>query len=116
MKFASKKRKGSLLQNFVRDRILKTFPNLKKKDVMTPSYGQTGPDIIFSKAGLKLVGWNFEVKNQNKMKGVYDWYKQSKRHSRGNKLKPCVVMKMNSRDPLVIIDFEDFLKLIKVDD
>jgi len=115
MKFASKKRKGSLLQNFVRDKLLKAFPNLKKRDVTTPAYGETGSDIILTKAGKKLVGWNFEIKNQNKMKTIYDWLKQSRRHSKPQKLRACVVMKMNSRDPIVALDFEDFIKLIQDD-
>ena len=111
MKFASKKRKGSLLQNFVRDKLLKAFPNLKKRDVTTPAYGETGSDIILTKAGKKLVGWNFEIKNQNKMKTIYDWYKQSSKSA--NKLMPCVAMKMNTREPLVVINLDDFMDLIK---
>ena len=111
MKIMSKKRKSALLQNLVRDKILKTFPHLKKKDVLTASTGQNGPDIILSKVGAKLVGCNFEVKNQQKMKTVYDWYKQA---SKGNhSLKPVVVCKMNTREPLVIIGFNDFFELIK---
>ena len=107
----SKKRKSSLLQNLVRDKILKSFPHLKKKDVTTASTGQNGSDIRLSKTARKLVGVNFECKNQNKMKTVYDWYKQSSKGS--NKLMPCVVMKMNTRSPLVVIDLDDFFDLIK---
>jgi hypothetical protein len=91
----SKKRKSALLQNLVREKILKAFPHLKKKDVMTASNGHTGPDIVLSKVARKLVGVNFECKNQNKMKTVYDWWKQSAKGS--NKLMPSVVMKMNTR-------------------
>ena len=50
----SKKRKSALLQNLVRDKILKSFPHLKKKDVLTASNGQTGPDIMLSKVARKL--------------------------------------------------------------
>ena len=107
----SKKRKSSLLQNLVRDKILKSFPHLKKKDVTTASTGQNGSDIRLSKTARKLVGVNFECKNQNKMKTVYDWYKQSAKAS--NKLMPSVVMKMNTRKPLVVIDLDDFFDLIK---
>ena len=64
----SKKRKSALLQNMVKDKILKAFPHLKKKDVVTASTGQNGPDIVLSKVARKLVGVNFECKNQNKMK------------------------------------------------
>ncbi len=108
---ASNKRKSSLLQNLVRDKILKSFPHLKKEDVTTASTGQNGSDIRLSKVARKLVGVNFECKNQNKMKTVYDWYKQSSKVS--NKLMPCVVMKMNTRQPLVVIDLDDFMDLIK---
>ena len=66
----SKKRKSALLQNLVRDKILKNFPHLKKKDVITASNGSNGPDIVLSKTARKLVGVNFECKNPNKMKTV----------------------------------------------
>ncbi|MBL6848389.1 MAG: hypothetical protein ISQ83_08610 [Alphaproteobacteria bacterium] len=87
------------------------FPHLKKIDVGTASHGQTGPDIILSKVAKKLVGCNFEIKNQQKMKTIYQWYKQA---SKGNhSLTPVVVCKMNTREPLVIIGFNDFFELIK---
>jgi len=107
----SKKRKSALLQNLVRDKILKSFPHLKKKDVSTANTGQNGSDIRLSKTARKLVGVNFECKNQNKMKTIYNWYKQSSKNS--NKLMPCVVMKMNTRAPLVVIDLDDFFTLIQ---
>jgi len=110
MKIASKKRKSALLQNLVRDKILKCFPHLKKKDVQTASTGQNGPDIILSKVAKKLVGCQFEVKNQQKMKTIYDWYKQASKHT---KLTPVVVCKMNTREPLVVLDLNDFFDLIK---
>ena len=108
---ASKKRKSALLQNLVRDKILKSFPHLKKKDVSTANTGQNGSDILLSKTGRKLVGVNFECKNQNKMKTIYDWYKQASKGQQ--KLIPAVCMKMNTRPPLVVIDLDDFMDLIK---
>ena len=107
----SKKRKSALLQNLVRDKILKSFPHLKPEDVSTANNGQNGPDIKLSKVARKLVGVNFECKNQNKMKTIYDWYKQSSKGA--NKLMPCVAMKMNTREPLVVISLDDFMDLIK---
>ena len=107
----SKKRKSALLQNLVRDKILKAFPHLKNKDVITAKTGQNGPDIVLSKVARKLVGVNFECKNQNKMKTIYDWYKQSSKGA--HKLTPSVVMKMNTREPLVVINLDDFMDLIK---
>ena len=110
MKIASKKRKSALLQNLVRDKILKAFPHLKKKDVLTAPTGQNGPDILLSKVAKKLVGVNWEIKNQNKCKKVYDFYRQA---SKNTKLIPAVVMKMNTRSPLAVVDLDDFIKLIK---
>ena len=107
----SKKRKSALLQNLVRDKILKAFPHLKRQDVVTANTGQTGPDLVLSKVARKLVGVNFQCKNQQKMKTVYDWYKQSSKGS--GKLTPAVVCKMNTRQPLVVIDLDDFIDLIK---
>ena len=111
MKNSSRKAKATKLQNIVRLKILKSFPHLKKRDVDTAKEGQSGPDIILSRIAQKLVPYNFEVKSQNRMKTIYDFYKQASKNAR--KLEPVVVMKMNTRDPLVIIDFEHFLELIK---
>ena len=107
----SRRAKSSRLQNLVRDKILRAFrPHLRKKDVQTPLNGVNGPDIILSRIAKKLCPYNFEVKNRNQMKGVYDWYKQA---SKNTKLEPVVVMKMNTRTPLVVIDLDAFIDLIK---
>ena len=79
----------------MRDKILKAFkPHLRKQDVQTAPNGVNGPDIILSRIAKKLCPYNFEVKNRNQMKGVYDWYKQS---GKNTKLEPVVVMKMNTK-------------------
>jgi hypothetical protein len=44
------------------------------------------------------------------MKTIYDWYKQA---SKNTKLEPVVVMKMNTRQPLAVIDLDTFIDLIK---
>ena len=107
----SRRAKSSRLQNLVRDKILKAFkPHLRKKDVQTPLNGVNGPDIILSRIAKKLCPYNFEVKNRNQMKGVYDWYKQAGKHT---KLEPVVVMKMNTRKPLAVIDLDAFIDLIR---
>ena len=45
------------------------------------------------------------------MKTIYDWYKQSSKGAL--KLTPSVVMKMNTREPLVVISLDDFIDLIQ---
>ena len=110
MKTRSRKIKGKRLTNYVRDKILKAFPHLKKKDVMVPTDGQNGPDIILSRIAKKLCPYNWELKNQQKMATVYKWHRQA---SKNTKLTPIVVCKMNTRDPLVILDLDHFMSLIR---
>ena len=65
MKQSSRRKKGKLLQNLVREKILKTFrPHLKKKDVDVASTGETGPDIKLSRIAKRLVPYSFETKNK----------------------------------------------------
>ena len=107
----SRKIKSAKLQRLVRSKILKTFsPNLRKKDVDTAKEGQSGPDIILSRNGKKLCPYQFEIKNQNRMRTMWKWYKQA---SKNTKLGPVVIAKCNSRDPLVIIHIDDFFHLIR---
>ena len=49
-------------------------------------------------------------KNQQKMATVYKWHKQA---SKNTKLEPVVVMKMNTRKPLAVIDLDTFVDLIR---
>ena len=111
MKQRSRKIKGRRLTNYVRDRILKAFPHLKRKDVLCTENGLPGPDLVMSKVAKQLCPWQFEMKNQEKLKGMYQWYKQA---SKGvGRLAPVVVCKRNTQDPIVIISFDDFIDLIK---
>ena len=111
MKQKSRKAKGRKLQNFVRTKVLKAFRHLKKNDVVCVENYKPGADIILSKVAKKLCPYSFECKNQEKMKTIYDFYNQAYKNS--GKLEPVLVMKMNSREPLVVIDFEHFIELIK---
>ena len=60
MKNKSRKQKGRRLQNYARDRLLKTFKHLRKKDVEVAVMSQPGADIILSKVGKKLIPWQAE--------------------------------------------------------
>ena len=111
MKQRSKKAKATRLQKFVRDKLLKIYrPHLRKKDVLVPTDGQNGPDIILSRIAKKLCPYNWELKNQQKMATIYKWHRQA---SKNTKLNPVVVCKMNTRDPLVILELKHFLDLIR---
>ena len=112
MKQSSRKAKGRRLQNYVRDKILKNFPHLKPKDVQCVENYAPGPDIILSKVGAKLCPYQWEIKNQEKLSTIHNWYRQaSKKLPKG--IDAAVVMKRNTSEPLVVISFDHFLKLIK---
>ena len=111
MKQRSRKIKGRRLTNFVRDRILKSFPHLKARDVVCVESGHPGPDLILSKEAKALCPFQWEMKNQQKMKTNYTWLKQASKGA--GSLTPVVVCKQNTKDPLVIIEFKEFLNLIK---
>jgi hypothetical protein len=112
MKQSSRRRKGKFLQNLVRDKILKNFPHLKRKDVDVANTGENGRDIKLSKVAKLLVPYSFETKNQEKVKTVYDWLDQAKRNA--GPLEPIVVMKQNTRRPLAVITLDHFFDLIKI--
>ena len=111
MKPRSRKVKGRRLTNFVRDKILKAFPHLRTKDVVCADNGLPGPDLILSKVAKALVPFQWEMKNQQKMKTIYNWLKQASKGA--GSLTPVVVCKQNTKDPLLIIEFKEFLNLIK---
>ena len=106
----SRKIKGKRLSNYVRKKILKAFPHLRQRDVTLPTDGQNGPDLILSRTAKKLIGWNFELKNQERISTIYKWFAQA---SKNTKLNPVVVAKINGSHPLVILDLDDFIDLIK---
>ena len=104
-------RKGRKLQNLVRNRLLKTFPHLKDNDVQVARTGENGPDIKLSRIAKRLIPFQWEIKSQQRMKTIYSWHRQASKNS--DELTPIVVCKMNSREPLVILDFDNFIELIK---
>ncbi len=109
MKQKSRKAKGRKLQNFVRAKVLKAFRHLKKNDVVCVENYKPGADIILSKVAKKLCPYSFECKNQEKMKTLYQWFRQAKKH--GN-LEPILICKQNSKEELAVISFKHLLELI----
>ena len=102
--------KGRKLQNYVRNKLLKTFPHLKENDIDVAKTGENGPDIKLSRIAKRLIPYQFETKSQQRMKTIYQWHKQSSKGA--GKLTPVVVCKMNTRDPLVVLEFKHFVDLI----
>lgn len=109
MKSRSIKAKGHKLEYLVRDKLIEKF-NLTKDDIRANIGSETGEDINLSKKALEIIPLKFECKSRSRL-AVYTFYEQAKGHP-GDTLEPVVVVKMNRKKPLAIIDLDYFLNLI----
>ena len=112
MKTQSAKAKGRKLQQMVRDLILETFTELEPDDVRSTSMGAGGEDLQLSPAARKKFPYSVECKNVEKL-NVWGAYEQAESNS-GNH-EPLLIMKKNRKKPLVVIDLEAFVELLKDD-
>ena len=110
MKPRSAKNKGKRLQNKVRDLILEKFNTLEPDDVRSTSMGCGGEDLQLSPAARKKFNFSVECKNVEKL-NVWAAYEQASANC--GKHEPLLVMKKNRKKPLVVMDAEQFIKLIK---
>ena len=113
MSTRARKAKGRALQNLVvtklylaADKVI-AVPTLGKGDIKGAIMGETGADIKFSPAAKEVFPLNIECKNQEKYKSIYDAYNQCLEHE-GN-YEPIVIIKMNTKRPLAIVDLDYFL-------
>ena len=110
MKTTSAKNKGSVLQQGVRDLILEAFTDLEPDDVRSTSMGAGGEDVQLSPAARRHFPYSVECKNVEKL-NVWAAYEQADANS-GN-YEPILVMKKNRKKPLIVMDAEAFMELIK---
>jgi hypothetical protein len=106
----SAKAKGRNLQKWVRDLILESFPQLEPDDVRSTSMGAGGEDLQLSPAARKLFKFSVECKNTERL-NVWDAYTQACANSGDHE--PLLIMKKNRKKPLVVMDAESFINLIK---
>jgi hypothetical protein len=110
MKPQSAKAKGRKLQQTVRDLILETWDELEEDDVRSTSMGAAGMDVQLSPAAQKKFPYAVEAKNVEKL-NVYNAYEQATANC--GKLEPLLVMKKNHKKPLVVMDLDAFMELVK---
>ena len=107
----SRKAKGRRLQNWVRDSLRGLFLTLTDDDVRVAIMGETGADVKLSVNAKKLFPYDIECKNTEGWKKLYDAYDQADGHGDNQ---PIVFIKMNRRNPLVVVDAKHFLRLNNV--
>lgn len=108
MKPSSAKNKGRLHQQWVRDKILEVYPNLKPDDVRNTSSGAQGEDVQLSPAAREVFPFQIECKSLAKI-AVYKFYEQAQAHGEHE---PLVFIKQNRSKPLVLMDAEAFFRMV----
>ncbi len=108
MKARSAKNKGKRLQNILRDKLVKLYPDLKD-DIGSQIMGMTGEDIVLTPHARKKLPFSFECKNVEKL-NVWKSFKQCETNS--GKSTPVLVIKRNRETPKVVMNLEEWLKLL----
>ena len=106
----SNKNKGARLQHMVKDAIYKWFPFLEEGDVKTAIMGETGEDIKLSPAARRAFPFSVECKNTERL-NLWEAIKQAESNTQTGTT-PIVVFKRNRTKPYVIIELEEFMKIV----
>ena len=112
MKTQSAKAKGRNLQKWVVNKLIEEF-DIHPEDIKSCSMGAGGEDVVMARAAREKFPFSVECKNVEKL-NVWDAYEQAKANSSG--YEPIVVMKKNHKKPLVVLDAEHFIEIIKNND
>lgn len=84
--------------------------DIHEDDIKTAVMGESGEDIKMARAARDKFPFSIECKNVEKL-NVYTAYEQAVANAGDNE--PIIIMKKNRKKPLVVIDAEAFVRLIK---
>ena len=109
MKTSSAKAKGRRLQQKFMELLIEKL-KIDPEDIESRSMGAGGEDLIMSRAARHKFPYSVECKNQERLNIWQAW-----EQANGNKgiYEPLVVIKKNGIRPLVVLDAENFLDMIK---
>lgn len=112
MKAQSAKAKGRKLQQWVRDKIIEYFREwgVAPEDVKSTSMGAGGEDVTLSPFAREMFPYSVECKSHKSM-AIYKYYDQAKSNSGDNE--PLLIVKINNREPLAVVDADHFFFLTK---
>lgn len=108
---SSAKAKGARLCKEVKQIILQHFPFLEDGDINVRSSGANGEDLMLSPKALMSLPLAIECKNCERL-NIWAAYEQAEANTKIDQV-PVVVFSRNRRDPLVCLDLEHFLELIR---
>jgi len=112
MKPRSGKNKGRRLQNFVRDMLRDTFPDLHKDDIKSQTMGMPGEDIVLSPAARNVIPYSFECKNVERLDL---WGSLAQAETNSQDRDPILVIKRNRSKVYAIVELDTFLDVIGVE-
>jgi len=107
---ASRKAKGRKFQQYVRDCLLEAFQQLEEDDIKSTGMGQAGEDLQLSPAARRHIPYSFECKNQETV-SLWSWWGQAKANAKTHNA--ALVIKSNHKDPVVVLEYEHFVAIIK---
>ena len=109
MKTQSRKAKGRRLQQQFMQLLIEKL-DIDPEDIESRAMGSGGEDLIMSKAARNKFPYSVECKNQESLNIWKAWDQAN-----GNKglYEPMIVIKKNGVRPLVVLDAENFLEMIK---
>lgn len=111
MKTQSKKAKGRLGQQEIRDKLLKAFPHLEPGDVLSCSMGASGNDILLSPKAKESIPLAIEVKRRKSgYKTIYDHIEQA--DNKDGSI-PVAFIRQDRKDWLTIVPTDYFMELLK---
>ena len=109
MNTASRKAKGRRLQQQFMKLLIEKL-DIDPEDLESRSMGAGGEDLIMSKAARTKFPYSVECKNQERL-NIWSAWEQAE--SNKGIYEPIVVIKKNKQRPLVVLDAENFLDMIK---
>jgi len=109
MKTQAKKAKGRRLQQQFMQLLIEKL-DIDPQDIESRSMGARGEDLIMSKAARDKFPYSIECKNQERMN---IWSAWDQANNNKGLYEPLVVIKKNGVRPLVLLDAESFLNMIK---
>lgn len=116
MKTSSAKSKGRALQNLVVKDLRKAYSldeqvdSLYEGHIQAQLMGASGTDVRLSPTAMEIIPFDIECKNQEKW-SVHSWWKQTTANTKDGRV-PLLVMKRNRSEPLVLLSWKDFVRML----
>ena len=109
---ASRKSKGRRLQQYVRDTFRQIFKEqLEPEDIESRPMGNSGTDIILTPAARKLIPFDIEGKNSEKI-NIWAAIRQAESNQAKPERIPAVIFSRNHSKTYIVMEFERFLDLM----